>query len=136
MAKERRLYYRVPLQVSAIVTNDHGMRIEVLAIDVSSDGLGIRCDINQRNLITPGGSFVRDGRPVEVCIHLDLPGENEDSPQIVVRCHVKFSRRISSDECNIGMRYIEFEGDGYNRIVQFVEKTVASMPLADRVLSI
>lgn len=132
---ERRLYYRVPLQVSAIVTNDHGMRIEVLAIDISNDGLGIQCDINQRNLITPGGSFVRDGRPVEVRVHLDLPGEGEDLPKIVVRCQVKFSRRISSDECKIGMRYIEFEADGYNRIVRFVDKTVASMPLADRVLS-
>lgn len=134
---EKRLYYRAaPLRVSAVVTNDHGMRIEVLAIDVSNDGLGIQCDIKQRNLITPGGSFVRDGRPVEVCVHLDLPGEGGDFPKIVARCYVKFSRRISSDECKIGMRYIEFEGDGYSRIVQFVEKTVASIPLADRSLSI
>jgi hypothetical protein len=133
---EKRLYYRAPLQVSAVVTNDHGMRIEVLAIDVSNDGFGIQCDINQRNLITPGGSFVRDGRPVEVRVHLDLPGEGGDLPKIVARCYVKFSRRISSDECKIGMRYIEFEGDGYNRIVQFVEKTVAPIPLADRSLSI
>lgn len=132
---ERRLYYRVPLQVSAVVTNDHGMHIDVLAIDVSTDGLGIQCDINQRNLITPGGSFVRDGRPVEVHVHLYLPGESEDLPKIVARCHVKFSRRISSDQCKIGMRYIEFEGNGYNRIVQFVDKAVASMPLADRLLS-
>lgn len=133
---ERRLYYRVPLQASAVVTNKDGISIEVLAIDISNDGLGIQCDINQRNLITPGGSFVRDGRPVEVVVHLDLLGESEKVSKIVVRCQVKFSRRISSDECKIGVRYIEFEGDGYNRIVQFVEKSLASIPLADRVLSI
>ncbi|MFA6053285.1 MAG: PilZ domain-containing protein [Methylobacter sp.] len=133
---ERRLYYRVPLQASAVVTNKDGISIEVLAIDISNDGLGIQCDINQRNLITPGGSFVRDGRPVEVVVHLDLLGESGEVSKIVVRCQVKFSRRISSDECKIGVRYIEFEGDGYNRIVQFVEKSLASIPLADRVLSI
>ncbi len=133
---ERRFYYRDPLQVSIVVTNDHGVRIEVLAIDVSSDGLSIQCDINQRNLITPGGSFIRDGRPVTVCVHLDLPGESEDLPKIVARCHVKFSRRISSDECKIGMRYVEFEGDGYERIVQFVEKSLTSFPPADRALSV
>ncbi len=133
---ERRLYYRVPLQASAVVTNKDGISIEVLAIDISNDGLGIQCDINQRNLITPGGSFVRDGRPVEVVVHLDLLGESGKVSKIVVRCQVKFSRRISSDECKIGVRYIEFEGDGYNRIVQFVEKSLASIPLADRVLSI
>ena len=133
---ERRFYYRVPLQVSIVVTNDHGVRIEVLAIDVSSDGLSIQCDINQRNLITPGGSFVRDGRPVAVCVHLVLPGESEDLPEIVARCHVKFSRRISSEECKIGMRYVEFEGDAHKRIVQFVEKSLASFPPADRALSV
>jgi hypothetical protein len=134
VAMERRLYYRVPLQVSIVVTNDHGVSIEVLAIDISSDGLSMQCDINQRNLITPGGSFVRDGRPVAVCVHLDLPGESEDLPKIVARCHVKFSRRISSDVCKIGVRYVEFEGDGYKRIVQFVEKSLTTIPLMGGVL--
>jgi hypothetical protein len=52
----------------------------------------------------------------------------------VARCHVKFSRRISSDECKIGVRYVEFEGDGYKRIVQFVEKSLTTIPLMGGVL--
>ncbi len=121
---ERRLYQRVPVQVSAVVTTGDGVRINVLAVDVSSDGLGVECNIKQRNMITPGGSFVRDGKPVAVSVDLHLPDADEPAAKVTARCHVVFSRRMSIDQCKIGLRYVNIENNGHQRLVRFIDKTL------------
>lgn len=123
---ERRLHQRIPVQVSVIVTTQDGLRIKVAAVDVSSGGLGVECNTKQRNMITPGGSFVRDGKPVSVFVDLNLSGKDDQSSKIVARCHVVFSRRVSSDQCKIGLRYVDIENNGHEWLVQFIEKTLAA----------
>lgn len=123
---ERRLYQRIPVQVSVIVTTQDGLRIKVAAVDVSSGGLGVECNTKQRNMITPGGSFVRDGKPVSVFVDLNLSNKDDQSSKIVARCHVVFSRRLSSDQCKIGLRYVDIENNGHEWLVQFIEKTLAA----------
>ncbi len=123
---ERRLYQRIPVQVSAIVTTEDGVRIKVIAVDVSSDGLGVECNVKQRNMITPGGSFVRDGKPVSVFVDLNLSDGDDQSSKIVARCHVVFSRRISSDQCKIGLRYADIENNSHEWLVRFIEKRLVS----------
>lgn len=123
---ERRFYKRIPVQVFAIVTTEDGVRIKVAAVDISSGGLGIECNTKQRNMITPGGSFIREGRPVSVLVDLNLSDQDGLSSKIEARCHVVFSRRISSDQCKIGLRYADIENNSHQWLVQFIEKTLAS----------
>jgi len=123
---ERRLYQRIPVQVSAIVTTEDGVRIKVSAVDVSSDGLGIECNIKQRNMITPGGSFVRDGKPISVFVDLDLSEREGYSSKIAAKCHVAFSRRMSSDHCKIGLRYTDMENNSHEWLVRFIEERLVS----------
>jgi hypothetical protein len=119
---ERRLYQRIPVQASAIATTEDGVRIKVVAVDVSSDGLSVECNTKQRNMITPGGSFVRDGKPVSVFVDLNLLDETGLSSKIIARCHVVFSRRVSSDQCKIGLRYADIENNGHEWLAQFIQK--------------
>lgn len=126
MVSERRLYQRIPVQASAIVTTEDGVRIKVVVVDVSSDGVGVECNIKQRNMITPGGSFVRDGKPVSVSVDLNLPDENDQSGKIIARCHVVFSRRMSSDQCKIGLRYVDIENNGHKWVIRFIEARLLS----------
>jgi len=121
---ERRLYQRIPVQVSVIVTTEDGLRIQVVAVEVSSDGLGIECNTKQRNMITPGGSFIRDGKPLCVIVDMNLSDGDDQLSKIAARCHVVFSRRMSSDQCKIGLRYADIENNGHERIIQFIEKTL------------
>lgn len=123
---ERRLYQRVPVQVSAIVTTEDNVRIKVVTADISSDGLGIECNIRHRNIITPGGCFIRDGRPVSVHVDMNLDDEDGLSSKIVARCHVVFSRRVSSDQCKIGLRYVDIESKRHECLVQFIRKMLVS----------
>lgn len=118
---EKRLYPRVVTEFPAVIANEEGVRLNVVARDASSEGLSVECNIIERDLMTPGGSFVRDGKPVELYVWLDLPDEKGGSAKIQARCHVAFSRRIARDRCKIGMRYLDLEKNAYERLVRFIE---------------
>ncbi|WAK03032.1 PilZ domain-containing protein [Methylobacter sp. YRD-M1] len=122
----KKIYPKISKQLSAVVANEDGVHLNVLALDTSSAEVSIQCDIGQRNVMTPGGSYVRGGKLVELSISLELPDENGQVSPIEARCHIAYSRRISRDLCKIGMRYVDMGKNDYNRLIQFIEKTQAS----------
>lgn len=116
------------MHVSAVVAVDGGAAgIKVVAVDVSSYGVGIECDIRQRNMITPGGCYIRNGKPVSVVVDLELPDSDGQPIKIVARCLVAFSRRISNDLCKIGLRYVDFESSSREWLAGFVERKQVSL---------
>ena len=124
---EKKIYPRVSTRLPVVVTNEEGVRLKVVAIDASSDGFSFQCSTLQRNIMTPGGCYIsRNGRPVELDAWLDLPVASDQSLPVRARCHVAFSRRIARDRCEIGMRYMDIEGDGYRNLIRFIETTLAS----------
>ncbi|NOQ76275.1 MAG: PilZ domain-containing protein [Methylococcaceae bacterium] len=123
---EKRVYPRVIKQFSAVVENKEGVKLNVVAVDASSEGVCIQCNTFERNLITPGGCFVSNGKPIELFVMLELPGEGGVLQKIGARCHVAFSRRISRDQCKIGMRYMELEDGVYDTLIHCIESATAS----------
>lgn len=123
---ERKIYPRVAKQFSAVVENDDGLQLNVIAIDASSESVNIQCNMMKRNLITPGGSFISNGKPLELIVWLKLPFDGEDTKIIAARCQVDFSRRISKDQCEIGMRYMGFGKGMYDTLLNYIELIAAS----------
>ncbi len=123
---EKRHYPRVTKPLPAVIECCEGEHLNVVAIDTSSEGLCIECNTRMRNLITPGGSFVRDGKPVELFVWLELPVFEEKAIKIGARCHVTFSRRISSDQCKIGMRYMDFDKGEHDILVNYIETALVT----------
>ncbi|NOR68817.1 MAG: PilZ domain-containing protein [Methylomarinum sp.] len=123
---EKRTYPRVKKQFSAVVENGAGVNFDVVAVDASNEGVCIQCNTFERNLITPGGCFVSDGKPVELFLWLELPFENGQAEKIGARCHVAFSRRISRDQCKIGVRYMDLDKNGYDLLNKYIESVSAS----------
>lgn len=123
---EKKYYGRVTKQLSAIVANEDGLRLKVVAVDTAGDGVSILCNIYQRDTITPGGCFIRDGRPVELILSLFLPDDEQQLYPILARCHISYSRRISIEQCMIGLRYIDFEHDSHARLLRFINIALAS----------
>ncbi len=122
---EKRYYPRINKPFSAVVQNENGVNINVMAMDTSNEGLSIKCNTFARNQITPGGRFVKDdGKPVELTVWLDLPVEEGKAETVAARCHVAFSRRLSSDQCKIGMRYMELDHNGYQTLLKYLESAM------------
>ena len=123
---QKKIYPRVSAHLPVVVTNEEGVRLKVVAFDASNDGFSFQCSTLQRDMMTPGGSYLRNGRPVELDAHLDLPVADDRSLSVKARCHVAFSRRVARDRCEIGMRYKAIEGDGYRVLIQFIEDKLAT----------
>ncbi len=123
---EKRIYPRVEAKLSAVIGNEDGIRLRVRTSDASSEGLCVECNTAERNLVTPGGNFVRDGKPVELFVWLDLPDEKGGTAKIEARCHVAFSRRVANDKCKIGMRYTALDKNHYDRLIRFIESSLSA----------
>lgn len=123
MTMEKQFYPRVAKQFSAIIENAEGVQFNVVAVEASSEGFSIQCKTIVRNLITPSGSFIHKGKPIELFVWLELPFEDGKAEQICTRCHVAFSRRISNDQCEIGMRYMKFDNNGYDALVEYIKSS-------------
>jgi PilZ domain-containing protein len=118
----KRIYPRISTTLPVVISNEDGVSCNVITLNTSIDGLCIQCKTAERNLMTPGGSFIRNGRPVELFVGLDL----SENVRISARCHVTFSRRIAKDVCHIGMRYMDIENEGYEKLIQFIKTSVSS----------
>lgn len=122
MMIEKRFYPRIAREFSAVVEDGAGVHINVVALDASGDGICIQCNIKERNLITPGGRFVRDdGKPVELLVCLELPLDGSQPETIKVKCHIAYSRRISNNQCKIGMRYWGIEKHDQQKLIEYIE---------------
>jgi hypothetical protein len=130
MTMKRKIFPRISTQLSAVVTNAEGIHLKIVALDTTQYGFSFQCSTLQRNSLTPGGCLIHNGRLVEFDVFLELPFPDEYL-QIKARCHVAFSRRIANDKCEIGIRYEEFEGDGYTYLIKFMEtkSTTASISM-------
>jgi c-di-GMP-binding flagellar brake protein YcgR len=116
---------RSPRVISGLIvdiTNHNGESVNAKTLDISCGGFGIQCSTIERNLITPQGDFVAAGRPAEFDVSIMLPdGEHGLGGMIVAKCRVVYSRRLANDRCEIGMRYIDIEGDGEERLVRYIQ---------------
>lgn len=123
---EKRFYPRVVGPFSAVVEDESGISLNVIAQDASSNGLCIQCNIRERNLVTPGGSFVRDGKPLELLVWLALPLLAGGVEQIAIHCHVAYSRRVSNNRCEIGMRYTQINTNAQKILMEYIESASVS----------
>lgn len=107
------------------IRNDRDEYVYTQTLNVSIDGFAIQCSMRERNKLTPQGDFVDDGgKPVEVDVNLqwqDLRGQKEC---VDARCRVVYSRRIAQDKCQIGMNFIELQGDGQSKLLMFIQNVL------------
>ncbi|MCD2451411.1 PilZ domain-containing protein [Methylicorpusculum oleiharenae] len=125
---EKKIYPHVSIHLPVFITNVEGIRFKVVAFDMSNEGFSFKCSTNQRNLITPGGCFIHNKRPMELDVRLILPAsaDNNGSEGVSARCHVIYSRRIARDDCEIGVRYFNIEASGFDKLLGFLDSRLVN----------
>lgn len=123
---EKRMYPRVKTNLPIMIVNQDGDKVETSIQDVSVAGFAVECNIAERNLLTPGGSFVREGKPVKLLVNLDLPDDKGVLNKFEAQCHVAYSRREAKDRCRIGMRFLQLESHIYDKLVEFIGSLLKS----------
>ena len=62
MNSNKRTCIRVAECLLVEIENDLGEQIHGVTLDISNQGIGLRCSTGDRNRITPQGDFVKQGR--------------------------------------------------------------------------
>lgn len=120
---DKKIYGRVSENLPATIVNEDGIELHVTAVDTAGDSVNILCNLYQRDAIAPGGRFLVGGRPVQLSINLRLPDEEGKDAPFQAKCHIAFSRRLSKEQCMIGMRYIDIESQSLIRLVRYLKKS-------------
>ncbi len=77
----------------------------------------------QRNAITPSGSFLHNGKLLELLVEFKLDDEVNALSKNTVKCRVVFPRRLSSEQCKIGFRFVDIDDELHERLIQFIGRT-------------
>lgn len=117
---QKNIFPRIENKLPAVVENREGLHFNVIAVDASSEGMSIQCNTMKRNIITPNGRYISRGKPIELFVWLNLPFDEGVVETIGVQCHVAFSRRLSKDQCQIGMRFTDFDRDAYQVLLRYL----------------
>lgn len=117
----QKYFPRITKELPAVLENSEGVHLKVTAIDTGFDSVSIQCNTIKRNIITPGGRYISGGKPIELFLSLGLPYEDGMMEMVSLRCYVAYSRRISSEQCKIGMRYANLDNDSFEALKKYVQ---------------
>jgi len=123
MNSNKRTCIRVAECLAIEIENDLGERVHGVTLDISNQGIGVRCSADDRNRITPKGDVVRQGRPVEVQVHLKLPDTAGCNELISVRCGIVYSRKLAQDQCQVGMYFFGMDANTEACLSQFIQNS-------------
>jgi len=121
MNSNKRTCIRVAECLAIEIENDLGERVHGVTLDISNQGIGVRCSADDRNRITPQGDFVKQGRPVEVQVYLKFPDTLGHSELISVRCGIVYSRKLAQDKCQVGLGFLDMGADAEVYLTQFIQ---------------
>ncbi len=108
--------YRVDLTLDLVLQN--GSILPVTASNISENGLQFSCDGWTASEIDPRGihNHPLDNIPLKVVTTL------HDGNKIYIRCRVISARRLSQNHYLIGLKFLDFEGGGEGRLLDYLNQ--------------
>jgi hypothetical protein len=98
-----------------------GEVIHAITVNLSPAGIQIACDRVTVNSVLPLSQRRVPKRTREVEVRLRFP-ESSGMPDVIdARCAAIFSRRIAENEYRIGLQFLGFEGDDYQKLEHFLD---------------
>jgi hypothetical protein len=95
--------------------------IHVITVNLSPAGIQIACDRVTVNSILPLSQRRVPVKSREVDVRLRFP-ESSGMPDVIdARCTAIFSRRVAENEFRIGLQFLSFEGDDYQKLEHFLD---------------
>ena len=98
-----------------------GEVIHAITVNLSPAGIQIACDRVTVNSVLPLSQRRVPKRTREVEVRLRFP-ESSGMPDVIdARCAAIFSRRVAENEYRIGLQFLGFEGDDYQKLEHFLD---------------
>jgi hypothetical protein len=119
--KYKRDYPRVPAHLPVEVSIPGGEVIHAITVNLSPAGIQIACDRVTVNSVLPVSQRRLPKRTREVAVRLRFPEFSGMPDTIDARCTAVFSRRVAENEYRIGLQFLGFEGEDYQKLEHYLE---------------
>lgn len=98
-----------------------GEVIHAITVNLSPAGIQIACDRVTVNSVLPLSQRRVPKRTREVEVRLRFP-ESSGMPDVIdARCAAVFSRRVAENEYRIGLQFLGFDGEDYQKLEHYLD---------------
>ena len=106
---EQRRYPRVPLNIKSAFVTDTGSTFSIEVINISPDGLQVRCSVDNAHFIRPQGSKPNPLNAPCISAAIALP-VGHGSRTLGLRCQMLYLKMIDTElGCIAGFRFVQLD---------------------------
>lgn len=102
--------------------------IECAICNLSRSGMMIRCTSKITEALIPGKRSPAPGDWIDVNARFDVPVLAQQSVRLSAQCHIAHLRRMAKDEFHLGIRFVDFDGRGFDYVDQYVHRVLSDNP--------
>lgn len=111
---------RVDVAIEAKLYRPDGTAVFSKVANLSRAGMMIECDTETAKTLIPGTRTPAPGYWIDVISEFSVPVVANQPVSIRADSHIVYLRRMSRDRFQIGIQFMEFDGNGYHYVDQFV----------------
>lgn len=113
-----------------VTLNRHGQTpVKCRMTNLSRAGMLICCDAELVDRLVPGRKAPAPGDWINVSAQFEVPVIPPQTVAIAASCHLAHLRRVSRNEFHLGVRFVDFEGRGFDYVDQYVQRIMAGQAL-------
>ncbi|SFR52112.1 PilZ domain-containing protein [Marinobacter daqiaonensis] len=116
---------RVDVKLPVTLNRPGQAVIECEICNLSRSGMLIRCTGKVTDVLMPGRRTPAPGDWIDVTARFEVPVIARQTISLAARCHIAHLRRIARDEFHLGIRFVDFEGRGFDYVDQYVHRLMA-----------
>ena len=99
--------------------------IDCTICNLSRSGMLISCTSEVTETLIPGKRAPAPGDWIAVNARFEVPVLAQQSVQLNARCHIAHLRRMARNEFHLGIRFVDFDGRGFDYVDQYVHRLLA-----------
>ncbi|WP_339800385.1 PilZ domain-containing protein [uncultured Marinobacter sp.] len=116
---------RVDASLSVQVHRPGQSPIECLMTNLSRSGMMVSCDAETIDRLVPSRRPPAPGDWIDVSARFEVPVISKQSVLVSATCHLAHLRRVSRNEFQLGIRFVDFQGRGFDYVDQYVHRLLA-----------
>ncbi|MEX2474931.1 PilZ domain-containing protein [Marinobacter sp.] len=117
---------RVGVSAEVTIEKRDGSALDCKIANISRTGIMISCTQELVQELVPGQKAPIPGNWVPVKARFSVPVVATQPVLVIADGNIVHMRRIARDEYQVGIQFLEFEGNGYEYVDRYVSKLLAA----------
>jgi hypothetical protein len=119
---ERRCTHRYKIKLPVELILEDGTVLPVESVDISNKGLQFSCDSWVADEIEPRGIQNHPLEQIRLKAVVDFPDMDTHNSKLYARCRIVAARRVSQDDYQIGLEFVDFENGSEHLLEKFIRR--------------